>query len=131
MFSMALGQFAAKAGDRAKSAVRGVVLEVARRVIVRSPVDTGRFRHNWRISNGSPDTTWDDVGAPGLPPVPAPTPRVPGTPLGQITYITNNVPYARKLEYGHSSQAPQGMVRLTVVEFAGIVDQVAAEVSRQ
>ena len=50
----------------------------------------------------------------------------PGDPLffqltraGQTIFITNSLPYAYRLEYdGWSRQAPAGMVRVTVVEFA-------------
>lgn len=31
--------------------------------------------------------------------------------LGDTAYLVNNLPYAVPLEYGHSSQAPAGMVR--------------------
>lgn len=40
---------------------------------------------------------------------------------GHIFYITNSLPYAKRLEDGYSTQAPAGMVALTVAEFQGIV----------
>jgi hypothetical protein len=36
---------------------------------------------------------------------------------GEIIYLTNSLPYARRLEYGWSKQAPAGMVRITVANF--------------
>jgi hypothetical protein len=36
---------------------------------------------------------------------------------GNIFYLVNNLPYIKPLEYGHSKQAPQGMVRISVVRF--------------
>ena len=36
-------------------------------------------------------------------------------------YISNNLPYIRALEYGHSKQAPNGMVGTTI---AGIKDKI-------
>jgi len=50
---------------------------------------------------------------------------------GQVIYLVNNLPYAIPLEYGHSSQAPGGMVRLTVQKWRPIVDAVARELSKE
>jgi len=36
------------------------------------------------------------------------------------------VPYARALEEGHSRQAPQGVVGLTVIQYQRIVDDAVA-----
>ena len=41
---------------------------------------------------------------------------------GGIYYITNNVPYIMRLEYGSSKQAPAGMARITVAKWQRIVD---------
>ncbi len=35
----------------------------------------------------------------------------------------NNLPYAIALEYGHSDQAPGGMVRITQARFQQIVEE--------
>lgn len=47
---------------------------------------------------------------------------------GKLAYITNPAPYARRIEYGWSTQAPQGMVRLSVRDFKAIVTQVVNNV---
>lgn len=39
---------------------------------------------------------------------------------GNVVWLANNVPYIRALEYGHSKQAPEGMVRIAVAEFGSI-----------
>ncbi len=122
-FTLQLSEFAQKAGAAADEAVKNVALDVYGRVVLRSPVDTGRFRANWRISVGSLDLTTS-------PGVTAKPPILPGKVAGQVIYISNNLPYARTLEYGHSKQAPQGMVRLTVAEFSSIVDKAANEARR-
>ncbi|ATV18020.1 hypothetical protein CFN58_28435 [Pseudomonas avellanae] len=41
---------------------------------------------------------------------------------GDVAYITNSLPYAIPLEFGHSTQAPGGMVRITVARFQQIVE---------
>jgi hypothetical protein len=35
----------------------------------------------------------------------------------------NNLPYGIALEYGHSKQAPSGMIRVTLARFQQIVDE--------
>jgi hypothetical protein len=49
---------------------------------------------------------------------------------GKVHYLTNNLPYAYRLEYGWSRQAPNGMVGVTVVEFQSIVNAAAKDVNR-
>lgn len=40
---------------------------------------------------------------------------------GNIAFFVNPLPYARRVEFGWSTQAPQGMVRLTVNDFQNTV----------
>jgi len=46
-----------------------------------------------------------------------------GFKVGQVFYYTNSMPYALKLEYGHSDQAPGGIVRLTARRWNKIVNE--------
>lgn len=121
-FEAQLREFAAKAGARADAAVREVVLEIGRRLVIRSPVDTGRFRSNWFYSLGAPsDATTDETGARQVQGIG----EMPAQASGKVHYITNNLPYAWRLETGWSKQAPLGMVAITAIEFRGIVDGAA------
>lgn len=127
-FTLAIEQFAAKAKERADQVVRQVSLEVATRVIARSPVDTGRFRANWRIAVGGPATGQleaFDKSDEGQDTANRLAGELPRGVAGQRVYLTNNLPYAWALETGHSKQAPIGMVAITVLEFNAIVDNVA------
>ena len=41
-------------------------------------------------------------------------------------YLTNNSPYAERIEYeGHSTQAPDGMVRINAIKFQQTLNEVA------
>jgi hypothetical protein len=82
----------------------------------------GRFRGNWMFSIGSPDnTTTEEVDPSGR----KSTARIVDGAIefkaGDKAYITNSLPYAIELEFGHSHQAPGGMVRITVARFQQIV----------
>lgn len=134
-FELELRAFAEKAGDRSDVAVREVVLEIASRLIYRSPVDTGRFRGNWFYSLDGPDAqtvgaTVADAAAiyQGASSSTYPTTvnnmaQMPRSASGHIHYLQNNLPYAWALERGHSGQAPNGMVGLTIQDFAAITDK--------
>jgi hypothetical protein len=95
-----------------------------RSVVLRSPVDTGRFRANWNVSFGAPDyTTTPSIDqARGL----SEADRALHIPLGGVVCLSNGLPYARRLEHGWSRQAPTGMVRLSVVRFGEFVRQAVA-----
>lgn len=45
----------------------------------------------------------------------------------QFAVISNARPYAQRVETGWSTQAPQGMMRITIAEYASIVEQEAAK----
>ncbi|HYE46223.1 MAG TPA: hypothetical protein VEA44_10675 [Caulobacter sp.] len=103
----------------------GIILEVGERLVDRSPWDTGFFRANWRFSLDTPDRTVIDPG--GTSENPAPKPGLPdfsGQIAGRVAYWTNAVPYGPVLEEGHSKKAPLGFVRITVMEYLAIVDDV-------
>lgn len=104
-----------RAGERAEQVTRKVALDLQKSMIEMSPVDTGRFRGNWQcgINQANGDTTsQNNSDAAGR------TESVlQGWKPGQKIMLTNSLPYSRKLEYGHSSQAPQGIVRLTVQKY--------------
>nr|DAH87064.1 MAG TPA: tail component [Caudoviricetes sp.] len=89
-----------------------------------SPVDTGRFRGNWQFSIAAPaGGTLDTVDPTGA----EATARIVGDSIefraGITAFIVNNLPYAIALEYGHSDQAPGGMVRITQARFQQIVEE--------
>jgi len=47
-----------------------------------------------------------------------------------VIYLTNNLPYAQRLEEGYSQQAPAGMVALTIQEFQAIANEIGLELVR-
>lgn len=82
----------------------------------------GRFRANWQLSIGAPvEGTLDQVDPAGGVTLAKLKLQVESLTAGQTAYIVNNLPYAIPLEYGHSTQAPSGMVRVTLARFQQIV----------
>lgn len=127
-FSLNIKAWCDKAKDRADLVVRKVALDVGSRVVMRSPVDTGRFRANWQYGVGQPNPTvtetFDKDGSAAIARITAGSATAK---LGDVIYVSNSLPYALRLEAGWSQQAPAGMVGLTVQEFQAAVSRSAAE----
>lgn len=119
-FKTSLGEMLDKAGDKADQVVRLLCLRIATAVVMRSPVDTGRFRSNWQYgTDGINTTVTEDTDMEGTGTVGRIGGLLNSWSAGQMIYLTNSLPYAKRLEYGHShKQAPGGMVRVTVAEYA-------------
>jgi len=128
-FAADVAKFGAETLKKKDLAVRKITLEVFSRVILRSPVDTGRFRGNWQAAVGNiPSGTLELDDKSGTATVSKAAAATMGVKAGDIIYLANNLPYAMPLEEGHSqSQAPNGMVALTAQEFKSIVDAVGIE----
>ncbi len=103
-----------RSGADVDKVVRKATFELFSSVVRKSPVDTGRFRANWNVSYGAPDanTTESTQAARAL----AAAQKALTLPTGGKVYLTNGLPYAQRLEYGWSQQAPAGMIRLSVAE---------------
>lgn len=131
-FGLDIARFVEKAKAAPEQVVRKIGLDLASRVVLRSPVDTGRFRANWNVAFGRVDTlttpSTDKTGGKTLERVRV---QLNGWTHGQDIYLTNSLPYAIPLEYGWSKkQAPQGMVRITVAEFQTFVNAAVAELPK-
>lgn len=118
-FAEDLRKLCDRAGDKAEMVVRKTALELQSGMVEKSPVDTGRFKGNWNcgigVMNTATDSGEDKTGAGAV----GRTQTVlDGWKPGQTIWLTNNLPYARRLEYGWSDQAPGGMVRLTVQDYS-------------
>lgn len=127
-FAVNVKKWAGKTGLDAKQVVRAATLEVYTRVIQKSPVDTGRFRGNWQVDQRGFD--WDKQDKTGSVTIQTVTADVMKSEVGGVTSLINNLPYAERLEYGYSGQAPEGMVRITAKEFEEAVNAAAAKVKK-
>ena len=131
IFSADIQKFIDKAKGNADLVVRKVALDLFRKVIVKSPVDTGRFKGNWQVAIGSiPAGTLSINDKSGTATIAKVTAEALNMKAGDVIYLVNNLPYARALEYGHSKQAPAGMVRITIEEFNAAVNTAASEVPK-
>ena len=89
----------------------------------------GRFRGNWQVSFDTAKTgTLERIDPSGSASIGDGTVVMQGftTQVGTI-WMMNNLPHAQPLEYGHSSQAPAGMVRISVLEVQMFINKAVSE----
>ncbi|MEJ8571229.1 HK97 gp10 family phage protein [Microbaculum marinum] len=131
-FSLDVSRWVDGTEARMDLVVRKICLDLFTRVILRSPVDTGRFRGNWQISIGDvPDGVLDLTDPSGSATISRTTAEAIGVRAGEEVFFVNNLPYGPALERGHSRQAPAGMVGVTLVEFQQVVEKAANEAQRE
>ncbi|WP_313398194.1 hypothetical protein [Stenotrophomonas sp.] len=112
---------------------RGKRLNDGMDIIVPEGYVGGRLRANWFVSvgvqNRATTAARDQDGATTINRGVA---TISSADVMREVYITNSLPYAIPIEYGHSrGQAPQGMVRVTVTEFQTYIQKAIAEVSSE
>lgn len=126
-FSSDIEKIAKKLNLSIESTVRATALELFGSIIVGTPVLTGRAKGNWQTSINEPitsivDRTDETESIAELEDVAG------GSIAGKILWLSNNLPYIRRLEFdGHSSQAPAGMVRINVSRIESIVSNAAKD----
>ncbi len=108
-------EFALQIKYNSEQHLKKVSAEMLQGVIVRSPVDQGAFRGNHKVSMNNPDTTSDKnlKDSQGNKTLLSESEKLKQLKLGDTVYIQNNLPYAVRLENGHSQQAPLGIYGLT------------------
>lgn len=124
-WELAVGEWINRVNAEADAAFRRICLDLFARIVQKTPVDTGMLRGNWHISLNATEPR-------RLPPQKYPSIVIAagGAQLAKATIretviMQNNMPYARRIEYGWSKQAPNGMVRQSVGEVRANLPRVA------
>ena len=107
--------------DEFRTTIRAVTLEALNRIVLKTPVNSGRARGNWNVligTDGEEDAAESDdkTGTEAISrggDVIGDYARETGFP---VISIYNNLPYIGRLEDGYSNQAPVGMVATTAAE---------------
>ncbi len=111
-----------KLREAALDAFKATATEVANRIIDRTPVKTGRARANTLLQVNSLDfSTSDNVDPDGGTAKSNAASNAQALQLGDAAAIGNGLAYvALGLEFGTSTQAPNGMYGITHEEVPGI-----------
>lgn len=106
--------------------VQAVAIEWFSRVIIGTPVDTGRARSNWFLTYTTPSVRINEGTASESDKVNAITKGI--TAKFRDRYIlTNNLPYIQKLEDGYSKQQPNGWVNVSRLQVEAQIPTIAAK----
>lgn len=124
-FSKRINEIAAGVEKNSNTMIRKTVITVASAVALRTPVDTGRARANWRTNIGGPlvaPVTSFPEGKKGSSGAAAAAVSIndaeskmkQNVPSGTEVYISNNLIYIDRLNKGHSKQAPAGFIESAI-----------------
>ena len=106
--------------------------KVQEALVKASPVDTGRFRGNWQVTANRPplyalnnyDRDGSDTIAEGKRALHA---IMSGGGAVRSIHFSNMLIYANALEYGHSKQAPAGVVGIVAARLRSFMAQAIRE----
>lgn len=127
-----LQRIAQRNKQKAVKVMQNSLMRIGGAIVMRSPVDTGRFRSNWLSAYGAMDTSTNDaLDKSGAASIGKLTATVNTLAAGQVFYFTNSLPYAQRLEYdAWSAQSPAGMVRVSVASWQSIVEDEIRKAAR-
>lgn len=109
-------------GNMDKTVQHAVVL-TSQGTILNSPVKTGRFRSNWQFGRVVPPSgTLSSLDTSGAATIARIAGQVTSLKAGGEVWLVNNLPYAKRLEYGWSTQAPAGVVRKTLANLPAAIE---------
>jgi hypothetical protein len=129
----------AKTKTQANMDIKGVYFSGLRTIIKATPVDEGRARNNWFLTDGMPSGLSGRGASVSGSGSDASLMTMPPDVLNKKIYFTNNLPYIGVLEYGgypspgtdkttggYSTQltpfkSPKGWVRATLISMANKV----------
>lgn len=141
-WTMDLNKFCEKNKVAIKEVRKNYAFALYSSIVKKTPVDTGRARANWNVSVGSPDlSTTEDTRK-----TPKSKDKMPAPNGDESIFISNNLPYITKLEYGgypnppkkgngktvngYSKQAPEGMVGVTLANNEAIFNAALRSVNK-
>ena len=133
VFARRMREIGERVESNADKTVKQTALAIDQAVVLASPLDTGRFRSNWRVGLGARVEGEIDAYSPGSGGsttaantqgalVHAQGQVALRTP-GQDIWISNTLPYGPRLNDGYSRQAPAGFVETAVRKGAEAVRQ--------
>lgn len=128
-FAIDLRRFGEVTREQARTIFQKIVLDLDTAVVLGTPVDEGRARGNWFPTVGAPSTARNDDARDksGSKAIAAATSMATQLDLGDVAWLTNNLPYILPLENGHSGQAPSGMVDINL---EAVADQYGGRIVR-
>ena len=111
-FEIDMAKFSKQTEINLETVVKRVSFDVYNKAKQNTPVDTGRARGSWNISEEYADLSTLPEGE-----YPTGTTNAVGSISGKDeVHISNNLEYINALDEGRSRQAPSGMVDVTIAQ---------------
>ena len=95
-------------------AMKVSTIQLFKSVIMMTPVDTGMARGNWQCTGNKEASGIIEEIRSESETIKAMMDEVIKSSIQRGIFLTNNLDYIQKLEYGGSKQTPQGMVRVSL-----------------
>lgn len=126
MIEKQIQAFNVKAMAQSEAKIKKAFMGLSTDIIMDTPVLSGRLRNNWMVSvNQGSNQTTNETSNQALGRVSAVKFK-----LGDTLYLTNNLPYAKTVEFGlypqsntgkvvggFSAKSPKGMVRKNIIRW--------------
>ena len=115
MISQEIKSFSVKAMATSEAKIKKAFMGLSTDIIMDTPVLSGRLRNNWMVSvNQGSNQTTNETSNQAIGRVSAVKFK-----LGDTLYLTNNLPYAKRIEFDNwSAKAPAGMVRKNILRWS-------------
>jgi len=115
-FNVPMGKIRERMKDKVLIVQKKIAFDLLEGIVNMTPVDTGRARGNWQVALTAPDLSadWEKKDKAGSGTIMAGAGTINSLQDYGAIYLTNNLPYIAALEKGRSSQAPAGMVQLSL-----------------
>lgn len=148
-FSLDVSEFAQFTDRRIQEVMNVVTIDMFNRIVIATPVDKGLLRGNWIPTKARPKKRPREKFDPSGQQAAAEIKATFEKSRARTHYLRNNLPYAGIVEYGgypnppktpelrqvppgktkngFSTQAPQGMVRITVDAFSSAMKRAVAQ----
>lgn len=104
-----------KVEENLEKTIRATALAVMTNIVSNTPVDTGRARNNWNADINTVDASITEEVNPNTTGTEKITAALVSYKLSDTINISNNLPYIRRLNEGHSKQAPANFVEKAVM----------------
>lgn len=126
-FSLEVKMWCQQAAEGLNEARAAALLDIGTSIINDTPVKTGLAKGNWQSSVNEPKTERLSI-RPASDAIAELVAVLAQLKDDETFIMRNNLPYATPLEFGHSQQAPAGMVRANVKRWNAAVERAALHV---
>jgi hypothetical protein len=126
-FAKKIRKYGANVEFYSNKEVRQLGILVQQTLITSTPVDTGRARNNWIATLGTPSSEIKEASKyerNARSTISSNTAEIEKRQPEQSIYISNNLPYIKRLNDGYSAQAPAGFVEAALVRAQNAIKKI-------